>query len=700
VVAILILGVCGTLLAGSAAAAGVTIDVNTTSDSPSGSQCSLREAFLYANGTAEPACATSAPTGTITIKVPAGCYKLTGGRLSLTGSNPIVVDGAGPGPAACNGTGTVIDADGNSAVLVDGNTASTMVEGVTITGGNAGNATCSGYGCDGGGMVDAGATMMTLDDVTVAGNDAGGGQTGGNAPDGGDGGNGGGIYDLGGDLTIENSTISGNDAGDGGLGTTTPSLGGVGGSGGGIYDDGGTISILDSTIVGNSAGNGGAATTTPTGPGAGGGGGGIAINDVGSPSVSITNVTMYGNDAGAGGEGVGIPIGPSGTSGDGGAIYGPVTVNYSTIAGNQISEGGQGTAIDSPSGAEPITASIIADNGSSDQSGCATSGLIPNGGYDIVYPAGTGCPGEVENPDLGPLQVNGGPYPLQTLALLAESPAIDVVPASPSCPSTDERGVTRPQGGACDVGAYEWAPPVLSSVSARAVSSTSAQVQATVQPNLQATTVVVSYGATKSYGTATAPITAGSGSTPVAVTVPIAGLTPGSTYQAELVGTNADGATSSQNLTFTTPSAAPPAPRLSRLRESARSWLAGKAPARISAAASHVSTTFSFTLNEAATVTFAFSQNTLGRKVSKRCVKLTKSNRHKPRCVLVSGAGTLSLAARAGSDQVHFDGAIPHHRTLGAGSYTVAVYATSSSGRTGTSKLSFTVLKPPRRKHH
>jgi hypothetical protein len=38
--------------------------------------------------------------------------------------------------------------------------------------------------------------------------------------------------------------------------------------------------------------------------------------------------------------------------------------------------------------------------------------------------------------------------------LLAGSPAIDAG-AADVCPGTDQRGVTRPQGAGCDIGAYE-----------------------------------------------------------------------------------------------------------------------------------------------------------------------------------------------------------------------------------------------------
>ena len=52
---------------------------------------------------------------------------------------------------------------------------------------------------------------------------------------------------------------------------------------------------------------------------------------------------------------------------------------------------------------------------------------------------------------LGPLADNGGPT--QTHALLPGSPAIDA--AGDDCLAEDQRGISRPQGTACDIGAYE-----------------------------------------------------------------------------------------------------------------------------------------------------------------------------------------------------------------------------------------------------
>ncbi len=64
---------------------------------------------------------------------------------------------------------------------------------------------------------------------------------------------------------------------------------------------------------------------------------------------------------------------------------------------------------------------------------------------------------------LGALADNGGPT--QTHDLLADSPAIDAgdptgcKDADGQLLQTDQRGVDRPQGRACDLGAVEYRPP-------------------------------------------------------------------------------------------------------------------------------------------------------------------------------------------------------------------------------------------------
>jgi uncharacterized repeat protein (TIGR01451 family) len=66
--------------------------------------------------------------------------------------------------------------------------------------------------------------------------------------------------------------------------------------------------------------------------------------------------------------------------------------------------------------------------------------------------------GSAQTADAGlePLGDNGGPT--DTLALRFDSPAYDKG-TDTGCPATDQRGVVRPQGTACDIGAFELVPP-------------------------------------------------------------------------------------------------------------------------------------------------------------------------------------------------------------------------------------------------
>jgi hypothetical protein len=74
---------------------------------------------------------------------------------------------------------------------------------------------------------------------------------------------------------------------------------------------------------------------------------------------------------------------------------------------------------------------------------------------DVTCFAGKSAPtqtsdAQFRNPLLQPLADNGGPT--QTMAITTSSPAFD---GGRICPSTDQRGTSRPQGAACDVGAFE-----------------------------------------------------------------------------------------------------------------------------------------------------------------------------------------------------------------------------------------------------
>ena len=105
------------------------------------------------------------------------------------------------------------------------------------------------------------------------------------------------------------------------------------------------------------------------------------------------------------------------------------------------------------------------------------------------------------------------------------------------------------------------APPTCTTNSATNIGSTSATLNGTVNPNgLDVTACYFQYGTT-SYATDTSNVSPlpGSGTTGVAVSINITGLTAGTAYNYyRVVATNAGGTTQGNNLTFTTTALPPP----------------------------------------------------------------------------------------------------------------------------------------------
>jgi hypothetical protein len=267
--------------------------------------------------------------------------------------------------------------------------------------------------------------------------------------------------------------------------------GGAGGFGGG----GGSGGRIASTFPnnGSAGGFGGGGGGGPGGfgggdsVGTGGGGagmGGAIFNLYGT--VELTNSTLAFNLTRGG-------CGQCGESGEGlgGGIFnlnGDLQVFYSTIARNQADNGGAVfdlgyDAILPHTAVTSLVGSILAD--STNAGGAPATDLtveapatvsdgIPNlsGAHattvDSLYPTsahsgggtitGTTIPGD---PLLdAALSENSPPAP-STLALLEGSAAINAVsPLNCPPPTTDERGVTRPQESACDAGAFEFIPLV------------------------------------------------------------------------------------------------------------------------------------------------------------------------------------------------------------------------------------------------
>jgi CSLREA domain-containing protein len=281
-------------------------------------------------------------------------------------------------------------------------------------------------------------------------------------------------YNPGAALTVKNSIISGNSADEGGgikntsnstltITNSTISSNSVTGNGGGILSDGNLLAITGSTISGNSS------SAIAIGDG-NEGGGGVRNGNI----MTLTNSTISGNSA---------------NNGYGGGILnnGSLTSISSTISGNSASAGKGGGVY--ANNMLNYTNTIIANSTSGGD--CIGGDVITN--HNNLVEDGT-CSGNAVNfvtgdPILGPLADNGGPT--QTLAVGFGSPAInagdDTVCAASPVNGVDQRGVTRPQGAHCDIGAFEGAQDVTApTITAFAPTSPSASLTISI-PSLNFT---------------------------------------------------------------------------------------------------------------------------------------------------------------------------------------------------------------------
>jgi hypothetical protein len=158
--------------------------------------------------------------------------------------------------------------------------------------------------------------------------------------------------------------------------------------------------------------------------------------------VEVVNTTSTNNSAELGGGGI--------------FNSGRLTVINSTFSENNALRGG---GIFISDGTATLRNTVVAYS----PSGGNCAGAITDGGYNID--SGTSCGfSEQQNslPSTNPLLAdqpafNGGPT--RTIALREDSPAINAIPeATNGCGTevqTDQRGVMRPQGEGCDIGAFE-----------------------------------------------------------------------------------------------------------------------------------------------------------------------------------------------------------------------------------------------------
>ncbi len=95
-------------------------------------------------------------------------------------------------------------------------------------------------------------------------------------------------------------------------------------------------------------------------------------------------------------------------------------------------------------------------------------------------------------------------------------------------------------------------PPSAVTLSASAISITGAQLAGSVTPNGFSTSYHFEYGLTGAYGSSSSTVSAGAGSAPVAASVTLSGLTPGTQYHYRLVASNAGGTVDGFDSTFAT----------------------------------------------------------------------------------------------------------------------------------------------------
>lgn len=452
-------------------AATIYVDTNTPPELNADGRCSLVEAVINANDDAALHRDCIAGSGSDTIVLPEKSQQRIKVPVGYDGVPPItsriVIEGRNS-TISCGRDTTSLDNFFSITSSGDLTLNDTRVSGIYIT-----------YGTCAGGITNAG--VLTLNGATIEGASSynPGVRNSGTAFI-----NNslitnnhyGGIYNAGGTVILLNSTVSKN---------------GDPYRGGGIHNDqNGTVTLIDSLVTENEVGEGygggisNAGILTLVGTrilnnDAYGGGGGISNGG----TASLTGSTVAGNRSelfytGGGGilSGGTLTLTNStvsnNTAASGGGIYagGTVTLRNTTVTANKaVLYRGGGLLLSG--GDVTLTRSLITGNSANEgpevSVGRDNPATFVAGNYNIfghdgdagmlgVAPGATDIVPTVPVAHiLLPLADNGGKSRTQTHALALNSPALDASPAGEGCPAKDQRGVTRPRGAGCDIGAFE-----------------------------------------------------------------------------------------------------------------------------------------------------------------------------------------------------------------------------------------------------
>ena len=362
------------------------------------------------------------------------------------------------------GGGTVTFASGLSGTIDLAGSSITVPGGTTIQGPGARSLAVQG-GSGRAFVVSAGSTV-SISGLTISASNAGAGQTGG-------------AINNAGALTLADMVFASNSAGD---------------AGGAVFNSG-------QLVIRRSLFNANQITDTTCASG-----GAVRSQGAGS-SLTIENSTFTGNSA------------PSCSGGGVGFNNGGATITSSTFTAN--SAGASGGNLYKGSNAAPLTltATVIADGSAPTNADLhGAMGGFTSGGYNLVRARGdsTGYVGsDLANgtdPALGALGDHGGPS--NSRLPQAGSPLLDAFTSG--CTGTDQRGVARPQGASCDIGAVEYRLDPLT-----------VQITGNGTVSAGATPAPVSGSIANCAGTCTATYD-GEGATPASVTLT---ATPGVGYQ-------------------------------------------------------------------------------------------------------------------------------------------------------------------------
>lgn len=450
--------------------------------------------------------ATVLAAGVVALALPAAA---SAGTIAVT-SNADSGSGSLRAALAAAGSGDTITIPPMTITLTSGELP--VIKGVVIKGSGAGVTTVSGN--DSSGVFDVQAPGVTIEDLTITkGHSAG---------------DGGGVFTNSG-LTLSHVAIVNNTAG----------------SGGGVSDSGVPPLVIDHSLI--------AHNQAPSGAG-----GGIFFS--GGPGSSITNTTIAANTASSAAGGIyfeasGMTLNfdalvgniLTGAAGQGGNLR--VGGNFSMTMGNTIIAGGVAAAGGDCYMASQATWTSLGHNAED------TDATPDQGGPNTCQFYFTG-PGDRTKLTLklGALQDNGGPT--GTIAPQPGSPVLDQADNA-SCPTDDQRGVTRPQGSGCDIGPVELSVPTSSSGFADTLTPNGAVLHGTANTQGLGGAAHYLYGPTPSFGALTPNAQLNAIAVAQPTTATLSGLVPNTTYYFALVVSTADGTVTGPTSTLTTPAASP-----------------------------------------------------------------------------------------------------------------------------------------------